>query len=103
MLTPLNQDVIKINERVEVLEQQAIQNDFMICGLKARVSENSSESEELHQQSSHNWVTMDLVLDHLKNVLEIQIEMKDINYAYRTKKTKDSNLTSYIGQFCLYI
>lgn len=37
-----------------------------------------------------------LVLGNLRNDLEIQIEMKDINYAYRSKKTKDINTTSPI-------
>lgn len=95
-ITPLKNDLHHANERIEALEAQSVQNDLIIHGLKPSNTEKVEGASINRTQTDGNKVIMDLVIDHLRNDMDILISPSDINYAYKMKKKKDDQSSTSI-------
>lgn len=87
------QEINQLNERLHILEQRSYQNDLYISGLKTKASEVMEDSSTNQNQSSWNKSLEDMVINHINQDLDIQIEKKDINYIFRPMKKNFNNAT----------
>lgn len=87
-LAPINQDLVKLSERVENLEKQNSMNELVICGLKTKTSMTTKEAEPKGLQLPTNNEIQEMIVNHIRDDLGLQFEDKDINFAYLMNKSK---------------
>lgn len=95
-MEPINHDLVKLNERVENLEKQNLMNELIICGLKINTSKTPSDSETKEPQQPTNNDICETVVSHIRDDLGLQLEGKDINFAYLINKNKVSSAPTSI-------
>lgn len=95
--TPIYQEIESLDHRVNQLDQQSVQNELFVYGLKDKASPQNVGIIINPNGSTENWTTVDLLINYLNLELDIQLERRDINFAYRTrKKSVDPNFPSPI-------
>lgn len=93
-ISPCKNELIKLDKRMNSIEAKSLQNDMVITGLKLSEKEKLDQSNNKLPKSEGNLASFDLVLDHIKKDLEIDIEKKDINFVYRISKNVGSSVSS---------
>lgn len=89
-IEPIHKDLAHIKVRLDDLETKQVQNELIIVGVKA----NNTATQ---QQMEINKDLFELVLNHLKFDLDINISPHEINYVYRMyNKSKGEQKTSSI-------
>lgn len=84
-ITQLKQEILKLKERVDILEANTVHNDLDICGLKINESVNKDIAQNKPQPTLNNEAP-NSALRHVRNDLSIPIETRDINFVYSSKK-----------------
>lgn len=90
-ISPCKNDILKLDERLNAIEARSVQNDIVISGLKDSEVENTDKSSAYQAKSTSNVKTLDLVIEHLRKDLDIQVEKQHINFAFRTRKANEKN------------
>lgn len=94
--SPIPQEINALGQRLEQIEAQSVLNEIYVLGLK---DHPTITKEGLSMQGSRPATTepvIDLIINYLKQEMNIHLTHSDINYAYRTKKISDPNLPTPI-------
>lgn len=92
-LIPIRNELSSVDERIDVLEANSIKNDLIIVGLLRNSMDKENDGTKIQSHQDMNKELFELVLDHLKNDLEMQISPSDINYVYKLNKNKKEDQT----------
>lgn len=94
-LIPTKNQIKNLDNRINLLEQRAYQNYMLIFGFidKQKVTDDPGSNQQHSTQSSQ---LVDLLIDHFNQDLNIQINHRDINFAFWMKKKNPNQSQSPI-------